>query len=138
CACLPAWVFGRPRLLRSSVSFFVSLFAWSSAFFSESFVTPFVLTEETIEVIEVLHVFTAEQRSPAHFSVGVVSLLLPPQPAATMASASTTAAKTDFNSQTETGAGSPSGAGTWTPRKNTKASTAPTAAIATSAANAQW
>ena len=40
--------------------------------------------------------------------------------------------------QAETVAGSASGAGTWTPRKNTNAATAPTAANATSAANAQW
>src|SRR5581483_2775693 len=40
--------------------------------------------------------------------------------------------------QTETGAASASGAGAWTPRKNTKAATAPRPAITQSAANAQW
>jgi hypothetical protein len=84
-------------------------------------------------------VLTAEQSSLAHFSVGVVSLLPPPHPAATTDSETTTAARNVRTViQIETGAGSLSGAGTWTPRKNTNASTAPTAAIATSAANAQW
>src|SRR5262245_1312100 len=93
CASLPACVFGRPRPRRSSVSFFVAVFAWSTPFVRESFVTPLCRTDETVEVIELLHVFTDVQSSLAHFWVGVVSLLLPPQPAATTDNETTTATR---------------------------------------------
>src|SRR5207247_4973470 len=91
-ACWPASVSGLPRPSRSSTNVLVALFMSPIALLTESSERLPPFRESAAEVIESFHVVKLEQRLSAQSAVAVVPLLLPvlpPQPAATSARAST-------------------------------------------------